>query len=135
MIKSDQIATIIIIRTCVRIVYYKKAYFKYKCKGITPLQENGAGIHASPGKLLQLLLGNTIFSVEHFNTATCLRGLLLPGKEGMALRADFHVDFLLGRSNYELIPTVTGYLCLIISRLYTFSHFIHLSHIICSKNF
>ena len=73
-----------------------------------------------------LLLGNTILFVEHFNTSACLGSFLLAGKEGMALGADLDVDLLLCGANHKLVTTVTGYFCLIVGRLYVFSHFFHL---------
>ena len=41
------------------------------------------------------------------------------------------MDVLLGRTSYELVATVANYLCLVVIWMDSFSHFIHLSDIIC----
>lgn len=67
-----------------------------------------------------------VLSVELVNTSAGCRRLLLAGIERMAFGTNFHVDFFLGRAGYELIAAVAGYFCLVIGRMDTFPHLLHL---------
>ena len=68
-----------------------------------------------------------ILAVELLDTAACGDCLLLTRIERMALGADFYVNFLLGGTGHEFVSAVAGYLCLIVFRLNSFLHVIHLA--------
>ena len=68
-----------------------------------------------------------VFLVELINTATCLSRFLLSCIERMALGADLNVDILLSRTCHKCISTVAGYCSLMILRMDSFAHDIHLS--------
>ena len=76
------------------------------------------------------MLLNAVFLIETFNTSAGLRRFLLPGIEWMALRADLHVDLLLGRTGYKGIPAVAGYCSLIIIWMDSLFHDFHLFYLI-----
>ena len=63
------------------------------------------------------IAGNTLFSCSFL--LTCV--------EWMTFGADFYVNVLLCRTCYECITAVTGYSCLIVVRMDSFSHDFHLS--------
>ena len=65
---------------------------------------------------------DTVFLVEFVDTTPCLCSLLLTGVKGMALRADLHMDILLGGTCHKSIAAVAGNGSLIIIRMYTLSH-------------
>ncbi len=75
----------------------------------------------------KLLCVKTILSVELIDTSTSGQCLLLAGVEGMALRADFYVDFGLCGANYECVTTVAGNSCLIVCGLDVLFHCFYLT--------
>ena len=78
-----------------------------------------------------LVCADAVLAVELINTSAGSCSLLLSCVERMALGANLHVDVLLCRTCYELVATVANYLCLVVIWMDSFSHFIHLSDIIC----
>ncbi len=69
-----------------------------------------------------VLLACAVLLVELINTAAGLCSLLLTGIERMALGTDFHVDLFLCTAGNESVTAVAGYGCLIVLRMYSFSH-------------
>ena len=74
---------------------------------------------------------NAILTIELINTSTGSGSLLLAGVERVALGTNFNVNVLLGGACYKLISTVANNLCLVIIRMDSFLHFVHLSDFIC----
>ena len=81
----------------------------------------------NPPCLILLVLAKTVLSVELIDTAAYLSCLLLTSVELMAGRADLNVDLRLRGTGRKCIPAVAGNLSLIILRMDSFSHDIHLS--------
>ena len=69
-----------------------------------------------------LVCSYTVLLVELIYTTTSLGSFLLAGVERMALGADFYVDLRLGRTGHKSVSAVAGYGCLIVLRMYSFSH-------------
>ncbi len=63
---------------------------------------------------LCLLIVHAILPVKLIDTSARLGSLLLSGIERMALRTDFNVDILLGRTGNEGISAVACHSCLLI---------------------
>ena len=75
---------------------------------------------------LKLFSFYAILTVKLIDTSACSSSFLLSGVERMALGADFYVDIFLCRSCYEFIAAVADNLCLMVLRMDSFSHNIHL---------
>ena len=71
-------------------------------------------------------LFDTIFLIELINTSTSLCRLLLACVERMAFGTDFHMDALVGGACYECVPTVASHGCLMVLRMDSFLHLVHL---------
>ena len=69
-----------------------------------------------------------VLTIELLDTATSCNGLLLTGVERMALGADFYCDFRNSRTNREFITAMASNLCLIVLRMNSFLHGVHLFH-------
>ena len=75
-------------------------------------------------------LFHAILTIEFINTSAGSSSFLLTCIKRMAFGADFHMDIALCRSCYKFISAVADNLCLIILRMDSFFHFIHLSHLL-----
>ena len=64
--------------------------------------------------------------VEPINASTGIDQLLLAGIEGVALRADFNLDVLLGGASRKDVATSTADGSLFVVGMDAFSHFVHL---------
>lgn len=85
---------------------------------------------------LCFFLFHAVFLVELLNTSTSCCSFLLSCIERMAFGADFYMDIFFCRSCYKCISTVAGYSCLMICRMDSFFHFLHLFlfFIICPES-
>ena len=79
----------------------------------------------SPQPFLRFLFA-AVFLVELLNTSIGSGCLLLAGVERMALGTNFNVNLRLGRACHESIPAVTCHGCLIVLRMDSFLHLVHL---------
>ena len=77
---------------------------------------------------LRLFCFETVLFVELLDTSASLVSLLLSSIEWMALRANFDVDVLLGRTGSKCVATVTCNGCLIVIRMDSLTHDFHLSN-------
>ena len=73
-----------------------------------------------------ILCFDAVLAVKLINTASGGSGFLLAGVERMALGANLHVDLLLRRTGYEFVAAVASNFCLIVLRMDTFFHDLHL---------
>ena len=79
----------------------------------------------TPGKSFAVRISPYLASVNPLLPLSLIH-ILLASIERMALGANLHVDIFLGRTSYELVSAVAGNLCLIVSRMDSFSHDFHL---------
>ena len=66
---------------------------------------------------------DAVFLIKLIYAASCAYSLLLAGVERMALRTDLDVYLLVCGTCNECVAAVAGNCCLIVLRMYSFSHF------------
>ena len=76
--------------------------------------------------MAKLLLVEAEFLVETADTSTGVHHLLLAGKEGVTLGADFHADVLLGGAGLDHVPAGAGDGCMLVIGMNTLLHVVHL---------
>ena len=78
-----------------------------------------------------VLFVNAVLLVELIDTSVSSCRFLLSCVERMAFGTDLNMDVLFSRTCYESVSAVAGNSCLMVFWMDSFSHFIHLSDIIC----
>jgi hypothetical protein len=73
-----------------------------------------------------MTLFHAIFPIELLNTPVSPGHLLLASVEGMAFGAYFYVNLRLCRAGHESIAAVTCHGCLMVLRMDSFLHLVHL---------
>ena len=85
--------------------------------------------------ILLILRKITVLLVKTFDTASGRCDSLLSGVERMAFRACFYVDLGSGGSGYKGIPAVAGNLGLVILRMDSLFHNLHLFLMVSNHQF
>ena len=73
-----------------------------------------------------LVCADAVLAVELINTSAGSCSLLLSCVERMAFGADFYMDVLFCRTCCKCVSAVTGYSCLMVVWMDSFSHDFHL---------